>query len=155
MPESSTKAILDFLDSFDSAKGHFKNSQRELLLALRDVFHVFAELAEQTESEALGLPVHVLRGLVGLMDYLAAQIPETGDPEDVAAAKKDALKQLIQALESEVVRTGKGAKTQVDLSKVEALQALIKYLQAELETLCDDSAAAKQRRQRITKIDID
>ncbi|MCZ7583895.1 MAG: hypothetical protein M5R36_11450 [Deltaproteobacteria bacterium] len=155
MPDERHDAVYDFLARFDTAKGHFKAGQREWLLAMREVFAVFADLTERSGSEALGLPAHLLRGVVALLDYLIAQFPENGEADAVTAAKIDALRQLVAALETEITRVGKDAATQVDLAKVEALQSVVRYLKAELDALADDSAPARQRRQRITKIDVE
>jgi hypothetical protein len=150
----NANAIRDFLGSFGAAKGHLKNSQREFLLAFREVFSVFAMLSENSNIEVLGLPAHVMRGLVGLVDYLIAQIPESGGDTDVSELKRKALEELIEVLEIEIERSVKEASTQADLAKVEALQGLIKYIKAEYETVGKDAPAGKKKR-RISKIEVE
>ena len=155
MNELNARAVREFLERFASAKGHFKNSQRELLLASRDAITVFVELTEHSDAELLGLPANVLRGVAALLDFLVAQIPESGKEKDVIAAKRQAIMQLIDVLEIEAEKTGKKAAAQTDLAKVEALQGLVKYLRSELNALGNDSAPSKKKRQRITRIDIE
>ncbi len=154
--EEKTQSVADFLTQFESAKGHFKQGQREMLMALRDFVKVFADLAAQSEAEYFGVPAHVLAGIGAVLDYFIAQFPESGEPpEEINAVQIKALQDLVKVLDAETERTAKEAATQVDLAKVEALQSLIKYLEEQAKSLADESATAKQRRQRVTKIEID
>lgn len=148
-------SLTDFLAAFDKARGHIKTSEREFLLAARETLTVFVRLGEQTGTEALGLPLHILRIMVATLDFLITLIPENAPEEQLLAAKRVAIEQLIGVLDGEALRAVKSAESQADLAKVEAIQGLIKYFQAELAALSDDSAAAKQRRQRITRIDVE
>jgi hypothetical protein len=151
-----TQSIAEFLRQFESARGHLKQGQREMLMALRDFVKVFADLSEQSAAEYFGVPANVLRGFGAVLDYVIAQYPESGEPpEEINAIQKQALADLIKVLDAETKRTAAQAATQVDLAKVEALQGLMKYLEEQAKSLSDESAAAKQRRQRVTKIDID
>lgn len=120
-------------------------------MAARELLRVFAEMGEK-RSEALGVPAHVLRALCATLDYLIAQIPESGETQNINVLKRQALTQLIDILDDETARTAKGAKTQTDLAKVEALQGLVNYLKEELKALQDEPS---RRHGRITKIDVD
>lgn len=147
----------EFLESLSSAKTHLNNSQREGLLAMREALVVFAELAERTGTEALGLPAHILRIMVATLDYFISLLPPDTtkrDHPDITAAKREALSGLIEALDAEIVRTAAAAETEADIAKIEALQSLIHYLETEMRALPVDGAA-KGKRARVTKVTVE
>jgi hypothetical protein len=149
-------SIPEFFAAFDKAKGHLHRSEREFLLAFREALGVFIALGEQTSREALGLPLHILRIMVAAVDVAVAALPDSpADDESVRRTKATALNQLIMVLDDEIIRTMEKIADPTDLAKVEALQSLVKYLEAELKRLSDDTVAAQQRRQRITRIDVE
>jgi hypothetical protein len=124
--------LLEMLSQFGTAKGHFVNSQREVLLGFREVCKVLTDLSEASGLGIAGdLPSYTFKAVGAVIDYFLSRVPENGKPEDVLAAKVKAIDELIEILEAETQRVGKTASSEVDLAKVEALISIKKYLMSE------------------------
>ena len=134
MPDGSAEKLTfsELLEQFDSAKVHFVNSQREVLLGFREICRIIVRLAGSSKIGIGGdFPVYVVRALGAVIDYLLARVPEKGEPEDILAAKIEAIDELLEILDEEAQRIGKEAKDETDLAKVEAIVGIKKYLLSE------------------------
>ncbi|MBZ0271580.1 hypothetical protein K8I61_06065 [bacterium] len=150
MDPKAADALREFFESFDSARGHFRNAERELLLAQHDVLEVFIRTAEKADIEILGLPLHILRALAALVEFLATLVPEAGKEAEYAESRRRAVDDLITAIETELARTRLAEPSDKREAKIEALTGLIRYLSAER-----DAAASAAARPRIEKIEIE
>jgi hypothetical protein len=147
--------LAELFSQFASAKGHFVNSQREMLLAFREVCHVMVDLAESSQVSLGGeFPVYVLKATAAVIDYFIARVPEQGKPADVLAAKINAIDELITILDEEAVRIGTEAKDEIDLAKVEAIRAVKNYLESERK-VAEEEKEKPENSARIRKVDID
>ena len=138
----------DVLTRLDEAKGHFLTGQREILVALREVVKLLADLSGEAPEAIGGLPVYFFEGAASMIDYLISFMPGP-PPAEIIAARKEALQQLIELIDKEAERTGRFAASDRDVLKVEALQALRKFLEHEME---HDPRAPKPR---VTKVEIE
>jgi len=140
--------LQDVLKKLDTAKGHFLVGQREILLAIREVTKLMAELSGEA-PEALGsLPVYFFEMATAVLDYGITHLPGP-PPEEIIAARKEALQQLIALIDKEAERTGKFATSERDVLKVETLMSLKKFLVHEI----DHDPFAPQP--RVTKVEIE
>ena len=148
-------AFLDLIEQFGTAKNHFANSQREVLLGFREICRILVELVDSTNLGLAGdFPVYVIKATGAVIDYLVARIPEHGRPEDILTAKIQAIDELIGILDEEAIRLGTAAKTDVDLAKVEAIGAIKKYLLTE-KTEAIEKKEDPDGGRRIRKINIE
>lgn len=138
----------DVLRRLDGAKGHFLAGQREVLIAIREVMKILADLSGEAPESISGLPIYVFEASASMIDYIISYLPGP-PPDEVIAARKEALKQLMEMIDKEAERTGRFAETERDVLKVEALMALKKFLAHELE---HDPHAPKPR---VTKVEIE
>ena len=155
---SGSAEKLDFtelMSQFSSAKVHFVNSQREVLLGFREMCRIIIEVSEHSKLKAAGeLPLFVVRAMAAVLDYFIARVPEHGQPTDILAAKIQAIDEIIAILDDEAVRVGSEAKSETDLAKVEALQSIKKYLLTEKEQAHQEQEAGQENK-RIRKVDIE
>ena len=138
----------DILRRLEGAKGHFLTGQREILLAIREIIKLLADLSGEAPDSVGALPVYVFEAAASMIDYVISYLPGPA-PDEVIAARKEALKQLMEMLDKEAERTGRFAESERDVLKVEALMALKKFLAHELE---HDPHAPKPR---VTKVEVE
>jgi hypothetical protein len=130
--EKTTIHLHEVLARLEDAKGHFLVGQREILLSLREVVKLLADLSGQAPESVGGVPVYLFETAAGLIDYIISYLPGP-PPDEIAKARKEALNELIDLIDKEAERTGRFAAGERDVLKVEALMALKKYLTHELE----------------------
>jgi len=138
----------EVLNRLENAKGHFLVGQREILVALREVIKLLADLSGEAPESIGGLPVYFFEGAAAGIDYAIWHLPGAA-PDEIVKARKEALDQLIELLDKEAERTGRFASGERDVLKVEALMALKKFLRHERD---HDPHAPKPR---ITKVEIE
>ncbi len=147
--------LLELITQFDSAKGHFVNSQREVLLGFREISRILVELSQTSQISIGGdFPVYVIKAVGAVIDYFLARIPEDGKPGDILTAKIQAIDELIEVLDEEGRRIGMEAKEELDLAKVEAITAIKKYLNSE-RNLAKKQQENPDESKRIRKVEIE
>lgn len=141
--------LAQVLERLNDAKAHFLTGHREILVALREILQLMADLSGQTAPGKLAAaPVYTFEAIAAIIDFFISQLP--GPPSDeIEKARAQALRQLVELIDQEAERTGRFAAGERDLLKVEALMALKKYL---LHELAHQGGAAKQR---LTRVDIE
>jgi len=147
-PEKDKIDLRELVNRLEGAKGHFLTGQREILLALREVIAVLADLSGQAPEGIGGIPVYLFQTAAAAIDYAVTHLPGP-PPDEIIKARKEALDQLIDLLDKEAERTGRTASGDRDVLKVEALMALKKFLEHERE---HDPYAPKPR---VTKVEIE
>jgi hypothetical protein len=138
----------EIMGRLDDAKGHFLIGQREILLSIREIVKLLAELSGEAPESIAGVPVYLLETAAGMIDYIISYLPGP-PPEEILKARKEALRELIDLVDKEAERTGRFASGERDVLKVEALMSLKKYLAHELEHGPDVP------KQRITEVEIE
>jgi len=138
----------EVLQRLENAKGHFLTGQRETLVAIREIMKLLADLSGEAPDSVSAVPVYIFEAAASMIDYVISYLPGP-PPDEVIAARKEALKQLMEMIDKEAERTGRFAESERDVLKVEALMALKKFLAHELE---HDPHAPKPR---VTKVEIE
>ena len=138
----------EVIKRLEGAKGHFLTGQREILTAIREVIKVLADLSGEAPEAIGGIPVYLFEVSAAMIDYFISHMPGP-PPDEIIAARKEALQQLIELIDKEAERTGRFAASDRDVLKVEAMMALKKFLEHELE---HDPHAPKPR---VTKVEIE
>ena len=157
MDQGSDKRIRfdELLSQFVESKRHFSNSQKEMLLGFREICKGLISVAESAQVTMAGdLPVYVVKCIMAVIDYFLSRFPESGKPSDVADAKIQAISELIEILDEEARRVGKDAEKETDLSKIEAILSIKKYLEAEKEEIILEKERIKKN-PRIRKVTIE
>lgn len=153
--QSEKLSFGDLLAQFGTAKIHFVNSQREVLLGFREICRILVELSH---NSAIGLagdfPIYIIKAVGAIIDYFLARVPEHGKPEDILAAKVQAIDELIVILDEEIQRIGKNITNEIDLAKFEAVQAIKKYMLTEKQA-AQSAASDPEREHRIRKVVIE
>jgi hypothetical protein len=130
--EKTVLHLNDIVNRLDDAKGHFLVGQREILLSIREVVKLLAELSGEAPESIAGVPVYLLESAAGMIDYIISYLPGP-PPEEILKARTEALKELIDLIDKEAERTGRFAAGERDVLKVEALMSLKKFLVHEKE----------------------
>jgi len=146
--ERAQLRLNEVLDRLDDAKGHFLVGQREILVAIREVVRLLADLSGQAPEAIGGVPLYLFESAVALIDYIISYLPGP-PPDEVLKARKEALKELVELLDKEAERTARFASGERDVLKVEALMALKKFLSHEMEHGPDTP------KPRITEVEIE
>ena len=145
----------ELMAQFESAKIHFVNSQREVLLGFREICRILVDLSQNSAIGMAGdFPIYVIKAVGAIIDYFLARVPEHGAPEDILAAKVEAIDELIAILDEEIQRIGKNVTNEIDLAKFEAVQAIKKYMVTEREA-AQAAASDPDYGRRIRKVVIE
>lgn len=137
MAEETAEKIVfsELLEQFGSAKDHFANSQREVLLGMREICRILVELTDSSRLNLGGeFPVYLVKATGAVIDYLLARVPERGAPAEILAAKIQAIDELIVILDEEIGRFDAQSQDETEVAKIEAVAAIKKYLQSEKES---------------------
>ncbi len=147
--------LAQFLSQFQTARGHFVSSQREMLLGLREICKILLNLLDAS-PDILGwdVPSYTIKTVGAVIDYLLARVPEKGKPHDILLAKIKAIDELLEILDEEAQRVGKEAKGEADLAKVEAIMAIKKYLLSEKKE-AEYQKENPDKSKRIRKVEIE
>jgi len=157
MEQGAEKTIRfdELLSQFGESKRHFSNSQKELLLGFREICKGLISVAESAQLTMAGdLPVYVVKCIMAVIDYFLSRFPENGKASDVADAKIQAISELIEILDEEAQRVGKEAQSETDLTKIEAILSIKKYLEAEKLEIAEQKERMKAN-PRIRKVTIE
>jgi len=138
----------ELLNRLEDAKGHFLVGQREILIAVREIIKILADISGQAPDSIAGVPVYLFETSAAMIDYLISYLPGP-PPEEILKARQEALQELISLIDKEAERTGRFAEDERDVLKVEALVSLKRYLEHELEH------GPKEAKPRITKVEIE
>jgi hypothetical protein len=146
--EKTVLHLQEIMARLDDAKGHFLVGQREILLSLREVIKLLADLSGQAPEAVGGVPLYLFETAAALIDYIISYLPGP-PPDEILKARKQALNELIEMVDKEAERTGRFATGERDVLKVEALMSLKKFLEHELEH------GPHAPKPRITKVEIE
>jgi hypothetical protein len=147
MSRERVESIRDFLDRFDRAGEHFRESRRQGLLGLREAVIVLEDLAA-TYGEEVPVLRTLATGLLlgrGALDMLVGRMPPLEDAERVTEIRIEAMGILRDLLTAELMRseTGEG-----DAQRRDGLMTVIGVIDQEIERL-----AAEMARTGSTKVD--
>jgi hypothetical protein len=146
--QRNTIHLHELLNRLEGAKGHFLVGQREILIAVREVIKILADLSGQAPDSVAGVPIYLFETSAAMIDYLISYLPGP-PPDEILKARQEALTDLISLIDKEAGRTGKFATDERDLLKVDALMSLKRYLEHELEH------GPKEPKPRITEVEIE
>ena len=146
-PQSTFK-LHEVLNRLEGAKGHFLVGQREILIALREIIKILAEVSGQAPDSIAGVPIYLFETSAALIDYLISYLPGP-PPEEILKARNEALEELISLIDKEAERTGRFAESERDVLKVEALMSLKRFLEHEREH------GPKDPKPRVTEVEIE
>lgn len=141
MSQDRVESIRDFLDRFDAAGAHFRESRRQALLGLREAVIVLEEL-----SEVYGADVPALRtlgtGLLlgrGALDLVVGRIEPLEDDDRVLEIRLEAMGILRDLLTAELLRT-EGAEGGSE--RREGILTVIGVIDQEIERLAEELTRA-------------
>jgi hypothetical protein len=128
------QTMVDFLRSFDQARGHFAESYRHALLGTAETMRVFQQVAGDPRIAPYGAPFESLLDLLRRgMAIWAEKIPALLEASTLDTARREALLTVKEVLLAELQRTAEdGVDSPQASAKTEALEALVKVVDLEL-----------------------
>lgn len=143
---------IEFLSAFDQARGHFAEAYRHSLLGTAEVLRVFEQIGRQQlgadgpGAGAVGLIELVRKGLL----LWADRIPALLEASSLDLAKREALLTVKEVIMAEMQRlSDRAAQTEPDRVKFEALEAILRVIDLELERRASASAEPGQTLRRV------
>ena len=140
---------LELMKGFEQARAHYAESARQALLGSAEAVRVLQQLAADPRAQEYGgaPAVNLLDVLRKGLALWADKMPGLLEARNFDAARREALTTVKEVLLAEVARVHeKGSAEDGDRVKLEALEAILRVVDMELERRESDSPRANPMR---------